>query len=50
VCALRKDPSTGHVWATTESGLAELKTDGTLIRTLRFRAIGRPMENRLTKN
>lgn len=43
VCAVRKDPFTRHIWVTTETGLAELRADGGLIRTLRFRAVREPM-------
>lgn len=49
VCAIRADSSTGHVWATTETGLAELRPDGSLIRTLRFVATKRPMANRVRR-
>ena len=43
VCAVRPDPVTHHVWATTEAGLAELRPDGGVIRMLRFRATRQPM-------
>ena len=43
VCAIRKDPVSGHVWATTETGLVEMRTDGAVIRLLRFRATRQPM-------
>jgi len=43
VCAIRKDPVNGHVWATTETGLVEMRADGAVIRLLRFRATRQPM-------
>jgi hypothetical protein len=44
VCAMRKDPVTGHIWLTTETGLAELRDDGAVVRLMRFRATGQPMQ------
>lgn len=49
VCAIRRDPGDGHVWATTETGLAELLPNGALVRTLRFRATNRPMDNQIKR-
>ena len=46
VCAIRRDPVSGSVWATTETGLVELGTDGKIKRTLRFRGGKRLMQDR----
>ncbi len=43
VCAIRKDMVSGHVWATTETGLVEMTTEGAVVRLLRFRAARQPM-------
>lgn len=46
LCAIRQDPLTGNVWATTETGLVEMTGAGQVVRQLRFRATRRPMEIR----
>jgi hypothetical protein len=50
VCAIRKDPESGHIWATSEAGLVEMRADGAVIRQLKFRPGRQPMETIQKRN